>query len=213
MYGQNVESVFLIVIVVDVVCLVVLELEAHPPQIREKLLEDHVEINNKKVKFMAVPYDISLLLSTAGNFLLIATMVFVFLDMLIVALGKYIAKWQLISDLMCIVATGSGTGSFLIFGLAIFTDNYWFQRIIDVTSSTSPLWLKFSAMWTNAQGSLLLWTTLALLSYLSLRLIFFHRAHDPVVWKALIVSALQVFFITFIALASDPFLLVSNPCW
>src|SRR5437763_16172835 len=85
------------------------------------------------------------------------------------------------------------------------------QVVADHSSTTTPAFYRFTAMWSSQEGSLLLWAwVLSIASTIVLRAT--HRRHREIVpWATAVLAGLISFFTALMLFAADPFARLDPP--
>ena len=94
---------------------------------------------------------------------------------------------------------------------ALVSHDFTIKYVADNNARSTPLLFTVTGLWAALEGSILLWVLLlgGYLSWVAFR--FRHRADDPMVAWALVVGlTVALFFFVFMAVAANPFQLVSG---
>jgi cytochrome c-type biogenesis protein CcmF len=102
--------------------------------------------------------------------------------------------------------------AFLIVEVAFARSDFSFSLVARYSSSDTPAFYKFTAMWSSQEGSLLLWVLL-LSVYSSIVLFATRRRHREIApYANAVLSAIAVFFLGLIVLKhQNPFATLANP--
>ncbi|HEV3000173.1 MAG TPA: cytochrome c-type biogenesis CcmF C-terminal domain-containing protein [Solirubrobacteraceae bacterium] len=97
------------------------------------------------------------------------------------------------------------TGAFVLLELAFLRDDFGWEIVASHSSSTTPLFYKFTAVWSSQEGSLLLWVwLLSLWSSLALFLTR-RRLRDVVPYATAVLLGFGAFFAALLAFLESPF--------
>ncbi len=140
-----------------------------------------------------------------GTILLIVTIVVGIIDTIIMIVGPRLKDYETISYGLSLFGWLSSTGAVVWMAVLLFTDQFQYVYIWQVTSTDSNLWLKLSGIWAGQSGSLLFWTFLSFTMYFLYRFVMNGYEDDVIVSRASILMVFQAVLIAINALLADPF--------
>ena len=146
-----------------------------------------------------------------GALILLIAFVAFLVDAFLIIAGKYIEKWELYSEMSLSTGMIALLVSFFYFAYSILVADYNFFYVSEYVSNNMDFFLKLSTLWSSQPGSYFFWAFLIALIYFCFRMLFREYAHEPLFWRAFIISALQVSLILFLVIMSNPFKINLNP--
>ncbi|MFW9805755.1 MAG: cytochrome c biogenesis protein CcsA [Candidatus Thorarchaeota archaeon] len=145
-----------------------------------------------------------------GTILLIATVVVGLLDAIIMLLGPKIEGYENYSFIASIIGFLASTGAILWLGTLIFTNQFQYEYVVQVTERNANLMLKISGLWAGQSGSLVFWTFLSFTLYFGFRALTRGYEDDTLVYRAAIIMVVESIAIAINTLVAQPFRLVQG---
>ena len=92
-----------------------------------------------------------------------------------------------------------------------FTDNFSISYVFEHSNRTLPVYLKFAAIWSGQEGSLLFWSFI--LSIYVFSVLFTYRGKHPELmpYVGVVTAGVQLFFLTLNAIVVSPFTVLGAP--
>ncbi len=143
-----------------------------------------------------------------GTILLIVTVLIGVVDVVVLLVGPRLRDYETISYRLSIVGWLTSVGAVLWMLVLLYTNQYQYEYVWQVTSNDSDFFLKLSGLWAGQSGSLLFWTFLSFTLYFFYRFVTNGYEDDVVVYRASIIMVVQAVLIAINAILSDPFRLV-----
>jgi cytochrome c-type biogenesis protein CcmF len=145
-----------------------------------------------------------------GTILLIAAVVAGILDALILLAGPRIKNYEQYSYYTAFVAFLAAVGSIIWMATLIFTNQFQYEYVTQVTNIGASLLLKISAIWAGQSGSLVFWTFLSFVLYFVFRFVSRGYEDDKLVYRASIIMVTESVFVALNTLIADPFRLIQG---
>ncbi|MFW9992389.1 MAG: cytochrome c biogenesis protein CcsA [Candidatus Odinarchaeota archaeon] len=140
-----------------------------------------------------------------GTLLLLVSLVALLVDVFLVFFGKYIEKWENLSELSLMIGSTTLIISFCYFSYSVLSGDYSLIYVRNFVSNDMDFFLRLSAIWSGQAGSYFFWAFLILICYLIFRQSFRYNAHETVIWRSFLFSGLQVATMTALTLLTNPF--------
>ncbi|MFX1559764.1 MAG: cytochrome c biogenesis protein CcsA [Promethearchaeota archaeon] len=145
-----------------------------------------------------------------GTILIIVAVVFGTLDAILLLLGPRISKYENYSFIASLIGFFASTGAVIWMGFLIFSNQFQYEYVTQVTDISSSVMLKISGLWAGQSGSLVFWTFLSFTLYFGFRALTRGYEDDKLVYRAAIIIAAQSVLIAINALVADPFRLIEG---
>jgi cytochrome c-type biogenesis protein CcmF len=145
-----------------------------------------------------------------GTILLIIASVVGVLDAVILLLGPRIEKYETYSFIASAVSFLAASGAVIWMGVLIFTNQFHYDYVAQVTEINAGLLLKISGLWAGQSGSLVFWTFLSFIIYFGFRLLTRGYEDDKLVYRAAVIMTLESVIIAINALVARPFRLIEG---
>jgi len=146
-----------------------------------------------------------------GTILLLAAVATGVLDALILLLGPRINRYENYSFVASAISFLAGLGAVVWMGILIFSNQFQYEYVNQVTSIDSSLMLKLSGLWAGQSGSLVFWTFLSFTLYFGFRALTRGYEDDKLVYRAAIIMVAQSVLVAANALIARPFRLGEAP--
>ena len=143
-----------------------------------------------------------------GTLLLIAAIVAGILDTIILLAGPKIENYERYSFITSLTSFLAATCALLWMGTLIFTNQFQYEYVIQVTNIDASFLLKISALWAGQSGSLVFWTFLSFSMYFGFRLVSRGYEDDKIVYRASIIMGISSILIAVNTFIADPFRLI-----
>lgn len=140
-----------------------------------------------------------------GTILLIAIIMAGILDTIILLIGPRIENYDRYSLITSLASFLMAVGALAWMGTLIFTNQFQYDYVNQVTNIDANLMLKISALWAGSSGSLVFWTFLSFTMYFGYRLASRGYEDDKIVYRASIIMAISSVLVAFNTFAADPF--------
>ena len=140
-----------------------------------------------------------------GTILLIITIGFGILDAIILLIGPRIEDYTQYSFITSLISFLTSAGALLWMGTLIFTNQFQYDYVNQVTNLEADLMLKISALWAGQSGSLLFWTFLSFTVYFGFRLVSRGYEDDMIVYRASIIMVISSILVAVNTFVADPF--------
>ncbi|MFX1476315.1 MAG: cytochrome c biogenesis protein CcsA, partial [Promethearchaeota archaeon] len=140
-----------------------------------------------------------------GTLLLLVSLAALLIDALLVLFGKHIDNWEQLSEISLMTGSTTLIISFGYFSYSVLSGDYSLIYVRNFVSNDMDFLMRLSALWSGQAGSYFFWAFLVLISYLLFRHFFRYQAHDLVIWRTFILSAVQVAAIIALTLFNNPF--------
>jgi cytochrome c-type biogenesis protein CcmF len=145
-----------------------------------------------------------------GTILLIAIIVAGILDTIILLIGPRIENYDRYSLITSLASFLLAVGALTWLGFLIFTNQFQYAYVYQVTNVDANLMLKISALWAGSSGSLVFWTFLSFTMYFGYRLVSKGYEDDKLVYRSSIIMVISSVLVGVNAFAADPFRLISG---
>jgi cytochrome c-type biogenesis protein CcmF len=145
-----------------------------------------------------------------GTILLIIAIAAGIFDAIILLAGPRIKKYEQYSFYSTLVAFIASVGGILWMTVLIFTNQFQYEYVTQVTNIGASILLKISALWAGQSGSLVFWTFLSFTLYFGFRVASRGYEDDKLVYRASIIMVLESVFVALNTLIADPFRLVQG---
>ena len=145
-----------------------------------------------------------------GTILLIAVLVIGVLDAIILLLGPRINGYENYSFIASLISFLAGTAAIVWLGVLIFTNQFQYEYVTQVTERSADVMLKISGLWAGQSGSLVFWTFLSFTLYFGFRALTRGYEEDKLVYRAAIIMVAESVLIAVNALVADPFRLIDG---
>jgi len=146
-----------------------------------------------------------------GAILLFISLIAYIIDAILVISGERVEKWEIYSEISLIAGSTAYLISFLYFSYSTLIGDYSFVYVNTFVNNDMDLFLRLSAVWSGQAGSYFFWTTIAIITYLVFRTLFRAYAHETIIWRSFVLTAIQITFFIALTLISNPFKLESGP--
>ena len=146
-----------------------------------------------------------------GTILLITAVAVGALDAIILILGPRIEEYEKYSFITSAVSFIAALGAITWLGFLIFTNQFQYAYVNQVTNIESSIMLKTSALWAGQSGSLVFWTVLSFGLYFGFRIVTRGYEDDKLVYRSAIIMVVESAIIAVNALVANPFRLVEGP--
>ncbi|MHA2297761.1 MAG: cytochrome c biogenesis protein CcsA [Candidatus Hodarchaeales archaeon] len=140
-----------------------------------------------------------------GTLLLLVSFVALLLDAALLLSGKYIEKWELLSESSLVTGSTTLILSFGYFSYSVLSGDYTLMYVRRHVSNDMDFFMRLSAIWSGQAGSYFFWAFLILISYIIFRQLFRDSAHESVIWRSFLLSSIQITILLALTLLSDPF--------
>ncbi len=119
------------------------------------------------------------------------------------------ARLQTSARLTALAVFIAATTAVLVMQAALLTDDFSVKYVAEHSRIESPTWVKVVTLWAALEGSVLLWAWL-LTAYTAVLAV---TAPNTVMrpWALVVMQVVQVFFLSVVALAANPFIVLANP--
>jgi len=145
-----------------------------------------------------------------GTILLIAALVIGVLDAIILLLGPRISGYENYSFIASLISFLAGTAAIAWLGVLIFTNQFQYEYVTQVTERSADVMLKISGLWAGQSGSLVFWTFLSFTLYFGFRVLTRGYEEDKLVYRAAIIMVAESVLIAVNALVANPFRLIDG---
>ncbi|MFX1482482.1 MAG: cytochrome c biogenesis protein CcsA [Promethearchaeota archaeon] len=145
-----------------------------------------------------------------GTILLIIAVGAGLLDAIILLLGPRIDRYENYSFFASLVGFLVSTGAIVWLGFLIFSNQFQYEYVTQVTKTSADALLKLSGLWAGGSGSLVFWTFLSFTLYFGFRAVTRGYEEDKLVYRAAIIMVIESVVIAINALLSDPFRLIEG---
>jgi cytochrome c-type biogenesis protein CcmF len=145
-----------------------------------------------------------------GTILLIAAAAFGLLDAIIMLLGPRIKGYERYSFVASLIGFFASTAAIVWLGVLIFTNQFQYEYVTQVTERSAGLLLKISGLWAGQSGSLVFWTFLSFTLYFGFRAVTRGYEDDKLVYRAAIIMVLESVIIAVNTLVARPFRLIEG---
>ncbi|KXH75871.1 MAG: hypothetical protein AM326_08430 [Candidatus Thorarchaeota archaeon SMTZ-45] len=145
-----------------------------------------------------------------GTILLIAAVAVGILDAVVLLLGPRIENYESYSFIASAISFLAGVGAVVWLGVLIFTNQFQYDYVAQVTDIDANILLKISGLWAGQSGSLVFWTFLSLTLYFGFRTLVRGYEDDKLVYRAAIIMVAESVFIAVNALVARPFRLIEG---
>ena len=140
-----------------------------------------------------------------GTILLIITIGFGILDAIILLIGPRIEDYTRYSFITSLISFLTAVGALLWMGVLIFTNQFQYDYVNQVTNIDAGLMLKISALWAGQSGSLIFWTFLSFTVYFGYRLVSRGYEDDMIAYRAAIIMVISSTLVAVNTFVADPF--------
>jgi cytochrome c-type biogenesis protein CcmF len=145
-----------------------------------------------------------------GTILLTATILIGITDAIVLLVGPRLRDYETYSYGLSIFGWVTSTGALLWMAILLFTNQFQYEYIWQVTSSDSDAFLKLSGLWAGQSGSLVFWAFLSFTLYFFYRFVTKGYEDDLIVYRASIIMVIQAVLITANAYLANPFRLIAG---
>ncbi|MFW9786569.1 MAG: cytochrome c biogenesis protein CcsA [Candidatus Thorarchaeota archaeon] len=145
-----------------------------------------------------------------GTIFLIVAVTVGILDAIILLIGPRIENYDRYSFLASLVSFGAAVGALLWMTTLIFTNQFQYDYVAQVTSRNTGLLLKLSAIWAGQSGSLIFWTFLSFTFYFGFRLVTRGYEDDKLIYRAGIIIVVESILVAVNTLVAEPFRLIDG---
>jgi cytochrome c-type biogenesis protein CcmF len=145
-----------------------------------------------------------------GTILIIAAVIVGFLDAIFLLLGPRLKGYENYSFIASLIGFLTSTAAIAWLGFLIFTNQFQYEYVTQVTDIGSSAMLKLSGLWAGQSGSLVFWTFLSFALYFGFRVLTRGYEEDKLVYRAAIIMVAESVLIAANALIADPFRLVEG---
>ena len=146
-----------------------------------------------------------------GTILLIAAVSVGALDAIILFLGSKKEGYKEYSFITSAMSFIAALGAMTWMGFIIFTNQFQYAYVNQVTNIESSIMLKISALWAGQSGSLVFWAFLSFAVYFGFRIVTRGYEDNKLVNRSAIIMVVESALIAVNALAANPFQLVEGP--
>jgi len=146
-----------------------------------------------------------------GTILIIVAVVIGILDVVLLLLGPRIKEYERYSFFASLMGFFASTGAVVWMGYLIFSNQFQYEYVTQVTDISSSVMLKISGLWAGQSGSLVFWTFLSFTLYFGFRALTRGYEDDTLVYRAAIIIAAQSVLIAINTLVARPFRLIEGP--
>jgi cytochrome c-type biogenesis protein CcmF len=145
-----------------------------------------------------------------GTILIIIAVVFGILDAILLLMGPRFKAYEKYSFISSLVGFLASTGAISWMGYLIFSNQFQYEYVTQVTNIGSSVILKISGLWAGQSGSLVFWTFLSFTLYFGFRALTRGYEDDKLVYRAAIIIAVQSVLIAINTLVARPFRLIEG---
>lgn len=145
-----------------------------------------------------------------GTILLIVAGAIGVLDAALLLLGPKIEKYENYSFIASAISFFTATGAMVWMGILIFTNQFQYDYVAQVTETSASVMLKISGLWAGQSGSLVFWAFLSFTIYFGFRALTRGYEDDKLVYRAAVIMAIESAFIAANALVARPFRLIEG---
>ena len=145
-----------------------------------------------------------------GTILIIVAVVIGILDVILLLMGPRIKQYERYSFFASLIGFFASTGALVWMGYLIFSNQFQYAYVTQVTDISSSVMLKISGLWAGQSGSLVFWTFLSFTLYFGYRTLTRGYEDDKLVYRAAIIIAAQSVLIAFNTLVARPFRLIEG---
>jgi cytochrome c-type biogenesis protein CcmF len=145
-----------------------------------------------------------------GTILIIAAVIVGFLDAIFLLLGPRLKGYENYSFIASLIGFLASTAAIAWLGFLIFTNQFQYEYVTQVTDIGSSAILKLSGLWAGQSGSLVFWTFLSFALYFGFRVLTRGYEEDKLVYRAAIIMVAESVLIAANALIADPFRLIEG---
>ena len=145
-----------------------------------------------------------------GTILLIAAAAVGILDALIMLLGPRIKGYENYSFVASLISFFASTAAIVWLGFLIFTNQFQYYYVTQVTERGASVLLKISGLWAGQSGSLVFWTFLSFTLYFGFRALTRGYEDDKLVYRAAIIMVAESVIIAVNTLVARPFRLIEG---
>ena len=140
-----------------------------------------------------------------GTILLIVVIASGILDTILLLIGPKIENYDRYSFITSLASFLTAVGALLWMGILIFTNQFQYDYVRQVTNIDADLLLKLSALWAGQSGSLVFWTFLTFTIYFGYRLASRGYEDDKIVYRSYIIMVISSIFVAVNTFAAEPF--------
>jgi cytochrome c-type biogenesis protein CcmF len=145
-----------------------------------------------------------------GTILLLTAAAVGILDALLLLLGPRIESYENYSFLASVISFLAGVGAVVWMGFLIFSNQFQYDYVAQVTETGADILLKISGLWAGQSGSLVFWTFLSFTLYFVFRVVTRGYEDDKLVYRASIIMVIESVLIVVNALVARPFRLIEG---
>ncbi|MGY5860458.1 MAG: cytochrome c biogenesis protein CcsA [Candidatus Thorarchaeota archaeon] len=140
-----------------------------------------------------------------GTILLLVVVGVGILDAIFLLAGPRIENYERYSFITSLVSFLTAVGALVWMGILIFTNQFQYDYIHQVTNIDADILLKISALWAGQSGSLVFWTFLAFTISFGFRLAMRGYEDDQVAYRAAIIMGISSVLVAVNAFVANPF--------
>jgi len=126
-----------------------------------------------------------------GTILLITAVAVGALDAIILFLGSKKEGYEEYSFITSAMSFIAALGAMTWMGFVIFTNQFQYAYVNQVTNIESSIMLKTSALWAGQSGSLVFWTVLSFGLYFGFRIVTRGYEDDKLVYRSAIIMVVE----------------------
>ena len=145
-----------------------------------------------------------------GTILLIAAVAVGILDAILMLLGPRLEGYENYSFVASIIGFFASTAAIVWLGILIFTNQFQYEYVTQVTERSASVLLKISGLWAGQSGSLVFWTFLSFTLYFGFRALTRGYEDDKLVYRAAIIMVAESVLIAVNTLIARPFRLIEG---
>jgi cytochrome c-type biogenesis protein CcmF len=145
-----------------------------------------------------------------GTILIITAAAVGLLDAIIMLLGPRIKGYENYSFVASLISFFASTAAIVWLGFLIFTNQFQYEYVTQVTEKSAGGLLKISGLWAGQSGSLVLWTFLSFTLYFGFRAVTRGYEDDKLVYRAAMIMVAESVIIAANTLVTRPFRLIEG---
>ena len=145
-----------------------------------------------------------------GTILIFTAVAIGVLDALILLLGPRLRGYENYSFIASAISFLAGVGAVVWMGVLIFTNQFQYEYVAQVTDIGASTMLKISGLWAGQSGSLVFWAFLSFTLYFGFRALTRGYEDDKLVYRASIIMVASSVLVAANALVARPFRLIEG---